>query len=126
MVTPKKKLMIEALKRQLGIVSLACKEVKIARKTHYQWLKTDENYKQAVNEIDDYAIDFVENALFKQISEGNTAAIIFYMKCRAKNRGYIERPDTQVNIQNNEAKYVLKIIKPDDNPYGMETQPEAV
>jgi transcriptional regulator of acetoin/glycerol metabolism len=39
-----KKAMIEALEQSLGIVTTACKKVGINRKTHYDWLKTDEDY----------------------------------------------------------------------------------
>ena len=43
-----KKAMIEALEQSLGIVTTACKKVGINRKTHYDWLKNDEDYAAAV------------------------------------------------------------------------------
>ena len=47
----KKEAMLEALEKSLGIVSTAAKMVGIDRSTHYAWLKSDEEYKSAVNSI---------------------------------------------------------------------------
>lgn len=83
--------MIEALDKAFGIVSKACEMVGISRQTHYRWMKEDEEYKDQVDDIQDVALDFAENALLKQIQQGNTAATIFYLKTRGKKRGYIEQ-----------------------------------
>ena len=89
----KKKLMYEALKKTLGNVTLACEQVGIDRSTHYRWLKKYPTYKKMIDEIEDITLDFAENALFKQIKEGNTTAIIFYLKTKGKKRGYIEKQE---------------------------------
>lgn len=88
--------MIDALEKSLGIVSTACKSVGLGRTTHYQWLKDDEQYKEAVESVDGITLDFAESQLFKQIKEGNTTATIFYLKTKGRSRGYIER--TQVEL----------------------------
>jgi hypothetical protein len=36
-------------------------------------------------------IDFAESQLHKQIKEGSTAATIFFLKTKGKQRGYVER-----------------------------------
>ena len=89
-----KKAMIEALEKTLGVVTEACKKVKIARQTHYRWLEEDSDYKTAVEGITDIAIDFAETQLHRQIREQNTTATIFYLKTKGKNRGYVERQET--------------------------------
>ena len=94
----KKKAMYEALKSQLGIVTSACKLVGISRQTHYRWLREDENYKAWIEQIPDITLDFAETALLKQIKEGNTTAIIFYLKTKGKQRGYIERQEIDTKI----------------------------
>lgn len=86
-----KKRMLKALEVELGIVTKACKTAGITPKTHFLWLQKDPEYKKAYDDIDIAVLDFVESALFKKIKSGDTACIIFYMKCRAKKRGYIER-----------------------------------
>ena len=97
--TIKKGAMIEALIASLGIVSTACSAVGINRSTHYEWIKTDDHYAEQVNDIAEHAHDMVESQLHDQIKDGNTTATIFYMKCKMRSRGYVERQD--VNLQTN-------------------------
>ena len=92
----KKGLMLEALEKSLGIVSTACKMVDISRQTHYAWLKADEEYKKAVDSIQDGVLDFAESHLYKLVKEGNPAATIFFLKTKGKKRGYIERQEIEV------------------------------
>ena len=88
-----KRAMVEALEKSLGIVTTACKSVGINRKTHYDWLKDDEQYKAEVESIEDIAIDFAESQLHKQIKDGIPTSTIFYLKTKAKKRGYVERTE---------------------------------
>jgi len=87
-----KKQLIEALTKSLGVVTTACKSVGISRTTFYEYYKEDD-FKAAVEELSDVAIDFAESQLHKQIQDGNTTATIFYLKTKGKKRGYIERQE---------------------------------
>jgi len=82
--------MLEALTASMGIVSTACKAVGIGRTTHYRWIKEDEEYSSAVESINEATVDFAESALYKLIQKGDTAATIFYLKTKGKNRGYLQ------------------------------------
>ena len=88
-----KKAMLDALEKSLGVVTSACKSVDIARETHYRWLREDADYKAAVDELSDVALDFAESQLHKQIKEGNSTATIFFLKTKGKKRGYVERQE---------------------------------
>lgn len=88
-----KKQMIEALKETLGVVSPACDSVGIARSTHYNWMQNDPQYKHEVESLLDFQIDFVESKLFENINNGDITSTIFYLKTKAKKRGYIERQE---------------------------------
>jgi len=90
-----KKAMIEALTKSLGIVTIACKEVGISRTLHYNWMNEDEDYKKAVEDISDVAIDFAESMLHKQIQDKDTTATIFYLKTKGKRRGYVEKQEIE-------------------------------
>jgi hypothetical protein len=92
----RKKAMIEALEKSLGIVSTAAKVAGIDRSTHYAWLKEDDEYKRAVEQVQDSVLDFAESHLYKLVKEGNPAATIFYLKTKGKKRGYIERQEIEV------------------------------
>ena len=97
----KKRLMIDAMEKALGIVTSACKSVGISRETHYRWLREDKDYKDAISDIRDIAIDFAESSLHRQIKDGNTAATIFYLKTQGKKRGYIEKQEIENTGQPN-------------------------
>jgi hypothetical protein len=83
------------------VVTSACNKVGINRKTHYEWYNKDPEYKEAVDSIQDIAIDFVESSLHKSIQDGNVTAQIFYLKTKGKQRGYKEEHtvDNQTTIK---------------------------
>lgn len=89
--------MLDALERSLGIVSTACEKAGISRQTHYNWLKDDPEYKEAVRAIEERTIDFAESHLHALIKDKNPAATIFFLKTKGKNRGYVERQEIEVN-----------------------------
>jgi len=51
--------------------------------------------KAAYEEANERTIDMVEGQLLTQIKRGNITAIIFFLKTKAKHRGYIERHEYQ-------------------------------
>ena len=91
-----KKALLEALEQSLGVVTTACKQVGVGRTTFYEYLKTDEDFKNKVKEIENTSLDFAESQLFKQIQQGNTTATIFYLKTKGKKRGYVERIENEI------------------------------
>jgi hypothetical protein len=91
-----KKAMLEALEKNLGIVTGACMQVGIARSTHYLWMGNDAEYKTAVEEIENLTLDFAESRLHNKIRDGDTTATIFFLKTKGKKRGYIERVEQEV------------------------------
>lgn len=92
----RKKQLIEALERSLGVVTTACKQVNVARSTYYKWMEEDKEFKREVDDIANIAIDFAESQLHKQIRDGNTSATIFYLKTKGKARGYVERQEIEM------------------------------
>ena len=101
-----KKELLEALAKSKGIVSTACESVGLSRTTFYDYVNTDPEFAQAVDDINEKSIDFVESKLFEKIngvtiSAGEAiytqppsdTAIIFFLKTRAKKRGYVEKSE---------------------------------
>lgn len=88
--------MIEALTASLGVVTTACKKVGIDRSTHYKYYKEDAEYRKAVDDIADVALDFAESMLHQQIQGGEVSSTIFYLKTKGKKRGYIERTENEI------------------------------
>jgi hypothetical protein len=95
-----KEAMVQALEKSLGIVTTASKTVGINRSTHYGWMKSDPEYKEAVDDLQNITLDFAESQLHKQIQEGNTTATIFFLKTKGKKRGYVETQDIQITQGN--------------------------
>src|SRR3989337_3036302 len=87
----RKKMMIQALGKTLGVVTYAADMVGISRMMHYQWMNSDPNYKKEVDDIECAGLDLAEHKLLKLINDENVTAIIFYLKTKGKHRGYIER-----------------------------------
>tara|TARA_R110002126_G_scaffold289683_2_gene445242 strand:- start:458 stop:859 length:402 start_codon:yes stop_codon:yes gene_type:complete len=88
-----KKKLVSALEKTLGIVSSACKIVKLDRSTFYKYYSEDEEFKKQVDSINDIAIDFAESKLLENIKEQKETSIIFYLKTKGKKRGYIEKQE---------------------------------
>lgn len=87
----KQKAMIKALRNTLGVVTLACEVSGVSRSQHYKWMNCSEEYKNAVTDIEDIALDFAESKLHGLIKNNDTTATIFFLKTKGKRRGYIEK-----------------------------------
>ena len=98
-ITLKKKQIIEALEKSLGVVTTALKSLGYNRKTFYDYYNSDAEFAQRCDEIQNMAIDFVESKLFENIKNGNVVAQIFYLKTKAKSRGYVEKTEVQHNVE---------------------------
>lgn len=79
---------IYALKQTKTIVTDASKLSGIPARTHYDWLKADNDYKKQVEDVNNELLDFVEKAAFKRVEEGSDKMIEFILKTKGKKRGY--------------------------------------
>jgi len=86
-----KEAMIYALEKTMGIVTSASKLSGVSRRTHYFWMKEDAAYAEKCEEVTNIALDFAESKLHQLIQKGNVAAVLFFLKTKGKDRGYIER-----------------------------------
>ena len=82
---------VDALTIAKGIIYLACEAVGISRQTYYNWRKSDEVFREAVDEVLETQVDWVENKLLDLINAGDTTATIFYLKTKGKKRGYSDK-----------------------------------
>jgi hypothetical protein len=103
-----KKKLLQALEKNLGIVTPACKDVGVSRDRFYHYYHHDEEFKKAVDEIYDIQIDFVENQLFRKIQDGSERSILFYMKYKGRKRGYTDSLDITTGGENlNDIKVIF-------------------
>lgn len=113
---------LQAYEKSLGVLKTACEATGMCRKTIWEWRKKYPEFDDACHECEETAIDFVESRMFKKIDtggKGSESLIIFYLKTKAKHRGYIERQEVDmsaevkgvtVNVTNQETAQVLKDI----------------
>lgn len=98
-------------------ISAACKKLGITRGTFYDWEKSDENFKVAVNEAIEGLYDSVEDKLQECINNMDTTAIIFFCKTKMKQRGYVEKQ--QLDLSGNVNHTILTI-----DPFAAGDKPE--
>ena len=84
------------LRNNLGHISRACESAKISRGTYYKWIDEAE-FKEQVDAVNEGLVDHVEHQLLKKIDMGDTTAIIFYLKTKGKNRGYVEKQEVSLS-----------------------------
>lgn len=104
-INNRKKIYLEVLEKHLGIVSAASEATGICRGTYYKWCKEDADFKAKADDIQNIVIDFVEAHLYKKIQlERDVTAMIFFLKCKGKKRGWNERIEVSgkvdVNLKN--------------------------
>lgn len=92
-----KKRFVEAIKKHHGLLTVACKAVGICYDTYRKWYRLDEEFHKNVNialhQSREKTTDLAEGKLFQAIDKGEMTGIIFYLKTKGKERGYIERQE---------------------------------
>ena len=82
------------MEKSLAVVTQACRMTGVGRRTYYDWLKKDDEFAEKIEDLKEIAIGFVESNLLQAVqskSPGAVTAQIFFLKCRAKHRGYVEK-----------------------------------
>lgn len=93
----KKEKLLQALRETQGLIYHACKKAgNISRSTYYRYMKEDPEFAKAVEDIKEAQIDYVEGELIKNIAQGKETSIIFYLKSKAKKRGYTDKSEVDI------------------------------
>lgn len=79
----------------MGNATEASKAVGIHRTTYRRWYNADPDFAALVDEVKEEQIDLAESELRKLVKSGNITAVIFTLKTIGKERGYIERTETE-------------------------------
>jgi len=78
------------LEKNAGLITTSLEKAGVSRYYYDKWLSEDEDFVDEINKIIQKTLDLVESKLFKLINDGDRTAIIFYLKCKGKDRGYVE------------------------------------
>ena len=107
---PSKTALIEALKKHDGNMASCAKEFSCSRALVWSYVDRDRQLRELTDELQETFIDEAESQLYKAIREGNVVATIFFLKTKARHRGYserlellpLQRTDIQVELGSNE------------------------
>jgi hypothetical protein len=86
----------KALDATGGFVSKAAKKLNVTRQCVNNRVNKNPKLKEKLMDIRESHIDFAEDKLIEAIRNNNLAAIIFFLKCQGKGRGYIEKQEIGV------------------------------
>ena len=88
--TKAKELFLSLFYKKFCNIHQTCEAVNTSRRTYYDWMEQDEEFKKAITDIQEGLIDFSESQLLGLIQGKHPTAIIFHLKTKGKKRGYIE------------------------------------
>lgn len=89
-----------------GIISVIAKRLKCDWHTADKYIKQFELFQEVQNEKESL-LDLAESKLIDNIKNNDTTSILFYLKTQGKNRGYIERQQTDLNVEGKGFKIIL-------------------
>jgi hypothetical protein len=90
---------IEAIRKSRGFVSTIAKRLGCERTYIYKLIEKYPTAKEALENEREGVKDFAEGKLIQQIDAGNVTAIIFYLKTQAKDRGYVEKQEISLLVE---------------------------
>lgn len=92
-----KKAFLDAYTKAFGNITTSCHAVNISRQCFYNWKTNDAAFALELENIapQERFLDFIESKLVQKINEGDTTALIFVAKCKAKSRGYVEKQELE-------------------------------
>jgi hypothetical protein len=93
-----KKKVIQIYEKKAGNISATCIAADISRRTFYTWKENDQKFREAIEDVDEALLDFAESQLLRKVNDGDLTAIIFTLKTKGRNRGYVERTETNMTI----------------------------
>tara|TARA_R110001592_G_scaffold261157_1_gene525962 strand:- start:1035 stop:1388 length:354 start_codon:yes stop_codon:yes gene_type:complete len=97
-----KKQMLKALESSLGVVTTALKVTDLSRTNYYKWLKEDEEFSQAVKDVELIAQDFVKSKFYECIKDKVPSVVIHGAKnilgMNETNRVDITSGDKAINM----------------------------
>jgi hypothetical protein len=88
---PNKAALVKALTELDGNMAAAGRRFHCDRRTIWHYVDDDPELRELVDELSETFIDEAENKLYEAIRAGNVVATIFFLKTKARHRGYSER-----------------------------------
>jgi hypothetical protein len=97
-LTAKQRAFLGALAECNFNVTTACQTARIGRRTFYDWREKKPAFFEALEDVMEARIDIAEACLHKNIKAGDSTSIIFFLKTKGKERGYVEKETSSVKV----------------------------
>jgi len=59
-------------------------------------MEKDLEFASAINNESEALLDFAESKLFEKMNSGDVISLLFFLKCKGKSRGYVEKVEHDV------------------------------
>jgi hypothetical protein len=89
----------EALEKNDALISQSAKSLGISRQALSRRIHKNAELEAFLEDVRESTLDIAEGALFKAIRGGKAWAICFYLKCKGKRRGYIEKQELDLSTK---------------------------
>lgn len=76
---------------------MACKAACVDSSTYYDYLAKDPEFAKKVDAIKEGVLDWAESKLQGSMEAGEYIPTMFYLKCKGKDRGYIEKQEIKLS-----------------------------
>lgn len=83
----------DAIRLKRGNISAVARSFDVSRNAIDNRINKSDVLKEALQEARNTMLDNAETALYDDALNGNTTALIFFLKTQGKSRGYIERQE---------------------------------
>jgi len=103
----------KALREAQGMRAHAAKMIGCAPTTITNYINRYKSLQDLERDILEERLDFAEKQLFKNIKEGKEQSLFFFMRCKGRDRGYIERQVIEnVGPDGGPLQQLVKILTP--------------
>ena len=89
---------LTAYEKKGANISATCAALGIDRQTFYNRRKANASLDEALRAVEEGLVDFAESKLMQAINGENLTAIIFYLKTKGRNRGYVEKTEVETSV----------------------------
>lgn len=83
----------DALEKSAGIMSVAAERLGVDRSTICRRAQKSQRLRNVIDAATERSMDVAEAALMRAVQKGEAWAVCFFLKCKAKQRGYSERTE---------------------------------
>jgi hypothetical protein len=76
-------------------IAWLCKQINIQRRSFNRWRECDPEFERACQDVQEEIYDEAEVLLQKKMRENDTTSLIFFLKTKCKQRGYVEKKEIE-------------------------------